>query len=129
MILVWLNSGSIDLELINGKLYLQFNCYCREAIPFCHAMCCRNRPSVNVLVGEEEAANYRTTEVGPYRVLEWIDKSCIYLDSNDRCAVHTRKPSECRKWHCSPKGVGNHIEVREKGWLLSSDDFKFKTEQ
>jgi hypothetical protein len=118
-------TGTIDLELIDGNIYLQFNCSCQDANPYCHAVCCRNRPNVNVLISDEDAEVYESTMTGPFRVLDWINGACSYLSGQGRCSIHKTKPIDCRDWHCSPMGVGENITNREKGWLLSSDNFKF----
>ena len=118
-------SGTIDIELVDGQIYLQFNCGCKDAIPFCHAYCCRNRPNINVLISDEENGKYNTKMVGPFRVLNWIGSACIYLSGRERCSIHRKKPEDCKRWHCSPRGAGTEIKSREKGWLISSDEFKF----
>lgn len=125
MLLKEVNSGTVDVELIDGNIYLQFNCSCQDANPFCRAICCRNRPNVNVLVGENEEG-YESTMTGPFRVLNWVNGACSYLSGRERCTIHKMKPKECKHWHCSPRGVGENITSREKGWLISSDEFKFK---
>lgn len=126
MIVTQLHSGTIDLEMYGGKLYLQFNCLCRDALPYCRAMCCRNRPEVNVLIDNSEVETFVTTTVGPFRVLEWADGDCVYLDSMNRCMIHNTKPHDCVRWHCSPHGIGLGLTIKEKGWLVSSDGFGFQ---
>lgn len=122
-------NGFIDLLFLRGGiLVLQFNGPCKEMLPFCHAMCCRNRSVVNVELDAAEVPVFQTKQVVDTsgKVLNVLqgtkDDSCVYLDDENLCTVHGQKPRMCRDWHCSPKGKdenGELVKIRDGGWFLS----------
>ena len=121
--LVTLPSGTIDMVLEEGDVVLQFNTTCQDALPYCKAMCCRNRDKFNVPLTSEErdkfkhwhyTMGYESTYLLQYNK----EKECVYL-CNDLCKVHSDKPSGCQSWHCSPGGKGEGITVRGDGWTMS----------
>lgn len=123
LILREFDSGTMGLAYENGKLYLQFNCSCEDALLYCKAMCCKGRPQSNVTLTEEEAKRFLNQRVKVHGrelpVLAWTGSECYYLSSADQCLVHKEKPAACVKWHCSPGGKGDDIETRDKGWVLN----------
>jgi Fe-S-cluster containining protein len=121
-----LPTGTIDLRFHNDTLYLQFNCSCADALPYCGALCCRGRPDVNVALkpGEKEKYQHHNYDDN-LTVLQWDGERCTYLDEQNLCKIHEEKPQTCQTWHCSPEGVGEEITERQVGWKLSSDGFNF----
>lgn len=112
-------SGPIELHFNGNQLVMQYNCNCLDALPICHAACCRYRPFYNV--SPEESGKYKTEEHPDDHkllVLQHVDGHCIHLDNNSLCEVHEDKPCICKKWHCSPYGGGPDIEQRDGGWVL-----------
>ncbi len=59
MVLVETKSGPIELVKVGPVMFLQFNCECEHAIPYCAAMCCRMRMAYNVELTEEEAVKFK----------------------------------------------------------------------
>src|SRR5271157_249881 len=120
-----LESGTIDLEVISGVMFLQFNCNCEDALPYCQAMCCKMRYIYNAKISEDEANSFKNIVVKnkdgeQVRVLQWKpDFTCIYLEEN-KCSIHSAKPYSCRSEHCSPRGNPNDESIvkRDKGWML-----------
>lgn len=127
--LVELPSGGIDLAMVDGELRLQFNTTCEDALPYCHAMCCRMKQGY----GPEIAPSERLYQLGSVRTV--VDDStgatlttvpvkkekpdeCLFLDRGDKCSVQDIKPEECRNWHCSPGGLGEGLTTRASGWRL-----------
>lgn len=114
-------SGTIDLVFDGHEVLLQFNCSCTDAMPYCHAMCCRLRPTHNVKLTEAEAARLKSYRHGTLPILEHRDGHCTYLEGN-ACSIYADRPNGCATWHCSPGGVGEGITMRDGGWALSPYD-------
>lgn len=121
--LVDLPSGKIELVLLGGMLpVLEFNCTCEDALPYCHAICCRMRSGTNAVLTPEEAARLEslTLKSGLTVLKGNPDDSCVYLDSqSELCKIHETKPEACRTFHCSPNGMGEGLTLKDKGWFLS----------
>ncbi len=114
MILKKLKSGAIELD---GE-YLQFNCTCDDAMPYCQALCCRQRPRFNVPLESVDLFPLADQErMGELVVLRHEGDRCCYLEGT-RCGVQAHKPSVCRRWHCSPKGKGKGLTEFGRGWRL-----------
>lgn len=115
-------SGKIEMIFDGEVQLLQFNCSCDDALPYCRAMCCRHRPYFNVLLEPHEITKYESTahlQHPDLFVLQENGTRCTYLDDNScRCAVHDDKPKSCSRYHCSPGGVGDGINLRDVGWML-----------
>lgn len=122
MIVQTVPSGVIEVVLVDHQPHLQFNCACEDALPLCHAACCRQRPRFNVQLTEDEAQRLASEEVestrGRVRVLPVRDGACTYLTAAHRCMVQTVKPAECRSYHCSPGGGSGTETVRSTGFAL-----------
>jgi hypothetical protein len=120
--LVNVPSGKISIHLKNGRVFLQFNCSCEDALPYCKANCCRNRPDYNVLLGKNEKSSFIHAIPHPAQrdlyILNHKNGHCMYLNEDYKCSVHSAKPNICKRWHCSPGGVGDNINLRDSGWLL-----------
>lgn len=121
MKLVQLQSGTIDLVTIGDQAqFLQFNCSCEVALPYCQAMCCKQRENYNVELNEEESKKFGFQK-GPNnsKILPIVGNSCFYLGGDNKCTVHNiGKPATCKEWHCSPGGVGEGLKVKAQGWIL-----------
>jgi hypothetical protein len=115
-------SGTIDLYFNGQQQLLQFNCSCDDALPYCKAMCCRNRPAYNVLLNKEEEEQFGKQLPYPHdsdlKILDHTGGHCIYLTEECRCSVQETKPAICKRWHCSPGGVGEGIDLWDSGWAL-----------
>ena len=120
--LVTVPSGTIDLVTVQDTVqFLQYNCSCQDALPYCQAMCCKQRRQYSVALSKPEAERLAsiTTDNG-LKILApkpGNSNQCYYLENN-RCLIHQDKPENCKNWHCSPGGVGEGITVRAKGWIL-----------
>lgn len=125
MLVKLLPSGSIDLADSAGGLRLEFNCACMDALPYCHALCCRLRPSHNAPITPDETLKFHH-EMHPDGfpvVVHNPAGDCIYLDHGHKCSVHSDKPAVCQLWHCSPGGRdsrANLVPIRGNGWVLST---------
>ena len=119
MKLVQLKSGTIDLvEVQNNALFIQFNCSCMDALPYCKAMCCKMRPMFNVELKEGEDKKFSSLDTTKGKVLAIVNNYCNYLNEENKCSIQKDKPSGCKEWHCSPGGIGEDIKTRAQGWLL-----------
>ena len=104
-------------------LMLQFNTSCEEALPLCQAMCCRMRKWYNVHLTDDEirSGQYRTQtwDTGQVVLAETSEGDCTYLEAG-RCSIYSRRPRDCQRWHCSPRGNPDDplIEVRGQGWMM-----------
>lgn len=124
--MIALPSGSIDLAFDGTDVRVQFNCSCEDALPYCHAQCCRGRPEWNVPVTDADwvwedmpLPTAETLDGKVVRVLPVIDNHCGFLDEQSRCMTYDARPEACRNWHCSPDGVGEGITTRGLGWKLT----------
>lgn len=119
-------SGKIELVFDGEMQLLQFNCSCDDALPYCRAVCCRNRPYFNVLLEPEEVQKFKSMPHPQHvnlLILQEDGSRCIYLDNNTcHCAVHSDKPKICTRYHCSPGGSGDGIDLRGNGWMLLPRD-------
>lgn len=115
------------IELVNNGMFniMQFNCSCEDALPYCGGACCGLRTGYGVIIQPSEAHKFQTVVHQEKLVLAHRveDDCCVYHDGDGKCRLHKEggpeaKPSGCRKWHCSPEGVGDGIVVRERGWML-----------
>lgn len=119
--LVELSSGKIELVWNGLWVLLQFNCSCIDALPYCHAMCCR---SFSIGVQADEAHKFKTKPhpITKQPTLLRNDLNvCQHLQGDCKCEVHTDKPNMCRRWHCSPQGNPGDKEIihRDAGWLIN----------
>jgi hypothetical protein len=124
-ILVELSSGNIELTSNNqGEPIIQFNCECEDALPYCKAMCCKGRPTYNVLVSPDrkDLCPEPHPDDNDLMILPTEGNCCKYLSNNNMCSVHDNKPKDCMNWHCSPGGVGENIINRCGGWNLRISD-------
>jgi hypothetical protein len=93
-------SGTIDLEAGGDGVYLQFNCDCADALPYCKARCC----SINgILLNDAEARSGLFEASGdPPELKRCADGYCCYNDRGSRsCTVYEQRPVTCRDFHCS----------------------------
>lgn len=119
------DSGPIELvwDKNDDMVRLQFNCRCEDALPYCHAMCCRNRTRYNVEIEADEAHKYDTQPLldvlstEELITLQTVGNNCCYL-AGDKCSIHATKPKRCQLWHCSPGGKGDGLTERSSGWDL-----------
>jgi Fe-S-cluster containining protein len=119
-----LNSGAIELVWDGVFTRIEFNCSCLEALPFCNAMCCRQRPGYSIELEDHELSKFAHKSHPSYPDIQLVQTAgngldCIYLEDG-KCSVHTDKPEMCQKWHCSPRGEvsDSRIERRDAGWML-----------
>lgn len=114
--LVTVPSGEIRLEQGGDGLYLQFDCDCTDALPWCQAQCCG-------LQGIEVERNEAIELDG---LVEWDDRFempvmkrdadafCTCLNRETRsCEIYSDRPKTCREFHCT-RGAS------VRGWKLSN---------
>jgi len=119
MVIHTLPSGTIDLELVEGEVRLQFNAACADALPYCRAACCRSRPQYNVRLERHEAKLFHHQHLNGLPVLLTRGKRCVYLGGDEACLCHDSKPDGCRTFHCSPGGGNGDETVRGRGFALT----------
>jgi Fe-S-cluster containining protein len=109
------NFSKITLDSKNRKLI--FHGDCNEVRDLCEAMCCR---IYDVTVSEEErrSGQYQVRQVCSvtnagcdnkgsscmnrrYFLKKKEDSSCVYLDEDNKCSIHPRRPQACRDFDCS----------------------------
>ena len=105
-------------ELIVKERKLRFHGTCLEALPFCEAMCCRHQWEVKVSEGEYKSNRYRAgrfcdltdrecdsnSDSCPhlrYILEKKADRSCVYLNEENRCSIYQDRPQACRNFSCS----------------------------
>jgi hypothetical protein len=99
-------SGTIDLVEGGDGVFLQFNCDCLDALPYCHARCCALTGITldfdEALTGKYEYdMNDREAELK-----RGADGYCIYNSrKNHLCTIYKDRPWTCQTFHCS-RGVG-----------------------
>jgi hypothetical protein len=116
MVIANVPSGEIRLEQGGDGLYLQFDCDCKDALPWCQAQCCG-------LMGIEVERNEAIKLEG---LVEWdegfevpvmkrdADAFCTCLDRETRtCQIYSDRPSTCREFHCT-RGAS------VRGWKLGN---------
>lgn len=117
-------SGKIEVVFDGIASKLQFNCACSDAWDYCQAACCRLRTNYGTILRPEEIAKFEGRphpQNSQFTILQHkpMDGSCVYLEDN-KCGVHiSGKPWACGAFHCSPGGVGEGIQYRDGGWLLT----------
>lgn len=121
-------SGTIDIVTTPDKVRIEFNCSCDDALPWCQAVCCRNRQWNNVLIEDDEKDKFDKAIPHPSQpqltILQPENGHCGYFDSEGcRCKIHEDKPRQCGNWHCSPMGggpdgTGEGITQRDQGFIL-----------
>ncbi len=109
-------TGEIRFESGADGTWLQFDCECLDALPYCKAHCC----SLNgLLVWPAELDKYEhLCEIdesnGTYVLEKGADGFCNCLDREKRlCQIHEDKPQTCREFHCT-RGAS------QRGWKLSN---------
>lgn len=118
-------SGKIELVYNGVYSTLQFNCHCLDALPFCKAMCCRQRQGFTVILTqkEAEAKKYKTKQHPQSKGVQVLQADptgqfCVYLDNDkNTCSIHEDSPWMCGAYHCSPGGLGDRVKHRDGGWL------------
>lgn len=114
--LVKVPSGEIRMELGADGSYLQFDCDCLDALPYCQAQCCALR-GTGVSEEELERVVYPVdwdSECGFPVLKRDADGFCTCLDRNTRrCGIYEDRPQTCKSFHCT-RGVGM------RGWKLAN---------
>jgi hypothetical protein len=122
MVLKEVPSGKIEIiETENGEPLLQFNCSCLDALPYCRAACCKGRPGFNVGLEQDELDKYEwyiADTLPGQPLIQYEGDCCKYLTNDCKCVIHLDKPKTCQKWHCSPGGIGDGVQIRSEGWRL-----------
>ncbi len=112
-----IKTGEIRLELGADGVWLQFDCDCIDALPYCQAQCCALIGTA-VLPGELLQFNY-PVDVQPNPEIEITmqrsaDGFCKCLNRENRtCGIYENRPETCRNFHCT-RGA----DVR--GWKLGN---------
>lgn len=107
-------SGEIRLQQGSDGLWLQFDCECEDALPWCQAQCCALR-GIGVRTNERDKLNdfieWDEGMEGTVMIRE-ADAFCTCLDRITRtCTIYEDRPKTCRDFHCTRGG-----DVR--GWKL-----------
>ncbi|HEY9652973.1 MAG TPA: YkgJ family cysteine cluster protein, partial [Coleofasciculaceae cyanobacterium] len=115
-----LPSGEIRLELGADGVYLQFDCDCLDALPYCQAQCCALK-GTGVAPEELQAIAYpvewdRDTELAVMQ--RDADGFCTCLDRQTRrCGIYKDRPQTCQNFHCTR---GAHV----RGWKLANSVYR-----
>ena len=98
-------SGEIRLELGADGVWIQFDCECTDALPYCQAQCCA---LIGTAVLPEELANfdypvdYSPEDSTPFTMQRDADGFCKCLDRSSRaCSIYENRPQTCRAFHCT----------------------------
>lgn len=97
-------TGEIRLDLGADGVYLQFDCDCLDALPYCKAQCCA---LVGTTVDFEELQQFRYPVEFDSRVNGFIlrrdaDGYCTCLDRRSRrCGIYEARPNTCQNFHCT----------------------------
>lgn len=126
-VLAQVPSGEIAIERGADGAYLQFDCDCLDALPYCQAQCCALKGIV--VLPEEEGIELNNS---PYPLV-WNDNMnfwemkksadgyCACLDRETRrCGVYEQRPATCKEFHCT-KGHG------VRGWKLPNQVIRHST--
>lgn len=109
-----LKSGGIYTEIGADGVYLQFDCDCIDALPYCKAACCNLR---EITVSREEEINLPelvvlNTENDNYEMKRSATGWCRCNDPNSKlCTIYDDRPQTCRDFHCTR---GHEM----RGWKL-----------
>jgi Fe-S-cluster containining protein len=99
-------SGTIDLETRGRDQYLQFNCDCPDALPFCRARCC-TLPGLLLTEAEHASGRFPLAVIqdrAPQLPRRPADGYCVHNGPDRRCQVYADRPEACRNYHCSRGG-------------------------
>ncbi|MEG4485269.1 YkgJ family cysteine cluster protein [Microcoleus sp. D2_18a_B4] len=112
-----IKTGEIRLELGADAVWLQFDCDCIDALPYCQAQCCA---LIGTTVLPEELLNFNyPVDISPNAEIEITmqrsaDGFCKCLNRESRtCNIYENRPDTCKAFHCT-KGA----DVR--GWKLGN---------
>lgn len=110
-------SGTIDMAVGADGVYLQFNCDCSDALPYCKAACCC-LPGIEVEKDElctdldKMTLPVVTNEEGNEEMKRGADGFCVLNSPTTKlCTRYDERPETCREFHCS-RGHGM------RGWRL-----------
>jgi len=98
-------SGEIRLELGADGVWLQFDCDCTDALPYCQAQCCA---LIGTAVLPEELSkfdypvDYSPEDSTPFTMQRDADGFCKCLDRTSRtCSIYENRPQTCQAFHCT----------------------------
>lgn len=98
-------SGEIRLELGADGVWLQFDCECTDALPYCQAQCCA---LIGTALLPEELAkfdypvDYSPQDSTPFTMQRGADGFCECLNrSNRTCTIYENRPHTCQSFHCT----------------------------
>lgn len=115
-------SGEIRIEQGADGAWLQFDCDCLDALPYCHAQCCSLKGILLSSDEEEERIPAKfLIENTNYQVMEMkrsCDGYCSALNRDTRrCTIYEDRPSTCRSFHCTR---GHDM----RGWKLPNQVYR-----
>lgn len=114
VVLKTLPSGEIRLDQGADGIYLQFDCDCLDALPYCQAQCCALR-GVEVLADDNEDFDYPVEFdhlLNTFVLKKDADGFCQCLERRTRtCGIYENRPQTCQQFHCT-RGV------LVRGWKL-----------
>jgi Putative zinc- or iron-chelating domain len=99
-------SGEIRLELGADGTWLQFDCNCLDALPYCQAQCCA---LLGTTVQPQELDNFDypvdfSIEGNGYTATMQRDADgfCTCLNKYTRtCEIYENRPQTCKQFHCT----------------------------
>lgn len=107
-------TGEIRTELGADGFYIQFDCECKDALPYCQAQCCA---LIGTYVNFEEldALAYPVASDGHgYVMKRAADGFCVCLDRQTRlCKIYDQRPQTCKSFHCT-RGAD------QRGWKAAN---------
>jgi hypothetical protein len=110
-------TGEIRLQLGADGVWLQFDCDCMDALPYCQAQCCA---LIGTAVMPEELLEFNyPVDVSPDQEIQITmqreaDGFCKCLNRESRtCNIYENRPDTCKAFHCT-RGAG------VRGWKLSN---------
>ena len=110
------DGGEIRLELGADGTWLQFDCECADALPYCHAQCCA-LIGTTVLPDELAEFNY-PVDFDPtnssFVLHRDADGFCACLNREKRtCDIYDHRPQTCKNFHCTRS-------ADTRGWKLAN---------
>ncbi len=106
-VLVALPSGEIRIETGADGAWLQFDCDCLDALPYCKAQCCALKGTCLQPHEEELSYDAHWDETSEAMILQRdADGFCTYLDRRTRrCEIYQQRPITCQAFHCTRGGL------------------------
>lgn len=112
-------TGEIRIELGSDGAWLQFDCECLDALPYCQAQCCAligTSVSPQELEKFDYPVDYNFDSI-QFTMQRDADGFCTCLNKYSRtCEIYDHRPETCKKFHCTRGAdvrgfkLANHVD-------------------